>query len=55
MTAVIGDSDNNRIGGVGELSALQSNWPVFVSMWAVVKCGANFHILPALSGELRLK
>ncbi len=50
MTVVIGDNDSNKMGGVGELSALQSNWPVLVSMWAVVKDRANFYTLPALSG-----
>lgn len=49
VTAVIGDNDNNRVGGVAELSALQSNWPVLVSLWAVVKYGAHFYTLSALS------
>lgn len=50
MAAVIGDSDNNKIGEVGELSTLQSNWPVLVSMWAVVKDDAKFYTLSASSG-----
>lgn len=50
VSAVIGDDDNNRKGGVGELSALQGNWPVLVRMWVVMKYGANIYTLSASSG-----
>lgn len=40
VTAVIGDNDNNRIGGVGGLSTLKSNWLVLllcVLLWSMVQ------------------
>lgn len=40
VTAVIVDNDNNRIGGVGGLSTLKSNWLVLllcVLLWSMVQ------------------